>query len=254
MKLLKAAKGIYSYRNFHNLISLTNFLKVILSEEKSIKIPLRNGLSLSFRTGNLSDLIVAQYVFLKNHHHPTHQLRPNPIIIDLGANIGFTINDFNLLYPSSRVIGVELDANNYNICLANTSSLKNVKVYHCGIWHENTIVRYDANLKNDAFSINNGTGLNLDSLKEVEAITMNELLKREKIELVDYLKVDIEGAEKEIFSAKDLEWLKKINSINIEVHHKEDSETIKNALVRHGFRIVNQNMHWSSIIGTKSGE
>ncbi len=47
---------------------------------------------------------------------------------------------------------------------------------------------------------------------------MHTLIRENGIDRVGLLKIDIEGAEKDIFSAADLNWLKAVDRISVEVH------------------------------------
>lgn len=53
---------------------------------------------------------------------------------------------------------------------------------------------------------------------EVRAITVEDILERYALQRIDLLKIDIEGAELELFSAGDLTWLDRVDCIAIELH------------------------------------
>jgi hypothetical protein len=52
----------------------------------------------------------------------------------------------------------------------------------------------------------------------VEGYTMTEILDYSGFKRVDLLKVDIDGAERELFSMRDLSWLACVDAIAIEFH------------------------------------
>lgn len=67
--------------------------------------------------------------------------------------------------------------------------------------------------------------------KLFEVNSMNSLMETHTFESIDFLKIDIEGGEKEIFNSEaDLSWLKTVKVIAIEIHDKfecrEDIEAI----------------------------
>jgi hypothetical protein len=71
-----------------------------------------------------------------------------------------------------------------------------------------------------------------------EAVTIGELLKNSGYEKIDILKLDIEGAEKEIFSDGYEDWLGKVNIIIIELHdwyRPGCSEAVYSALNKYKF-------------------
>jgi FkbM family methyltransferase len=56
------------------------------------------------------------------------------------------------------------------------------------------------------------------STTTIESITIDQIVERYKWEHIDILKVDIEGAEKELFSSNYEHWLSRTSSIAIELH------------------------------------
>jgi len=84
-------------------------------------------------------------------------------------------------------------------------------------------------------AISNGTS------EEVEAITIDELFKQEKIEHCDLLKLDVEGSEIEILSSEGFKYVApKIDTLITERHNwsgrnpNQLNEALKNA----GFNIT----------------
>jgi FkbM family methyltransferase len=52
----------------------------------------------------------------------------------------------------------------------------------------------------------------------IPGITMDDLMRQFDISRVDLLKVDIEGAEKEVFGSGTTSWLDRVSTIAIELH------------------------------------
>jgi len=57
-----------------------------------------------------------------------------------------------------------------------------------------------------------------DGDQRVRAVTMETLMKENGISTIDFLKVDIEGAEKEVF--QNCTWIKNVRVIAIELHDR----------------------------------
>ena len=53
--------------------------------------------------------------------------------------------------------------------------------------------------------------------EKIESITIDDLISNHNLQEIDFLKVDIEGAEAELFSEK-TEWLNNVKVIAIELH------------------------------------
>ena len=72
---------------------------------------------------------------------------------------------------------------------------------------------------------------------------MNEVLARSGFPYADLLKVDIEGAEVELFRG-DLTWLDRTNAIAIEFHQDSRRESRFDAIMQeHGFDIDDSHRH-----------
>jgi len=55
---------------------------------------------------------------------------------------------------------------------------------------------------------------------DIESITIDEILMSKKIETIDVLKIDIEGAEKDLFEKNYENWLPKVKIIMVETHDR----------------------------------
>jgi FkbM family methyltransferase len=77
----------------------------------------------------------------------------------------------------------------------------------------------------------------------VEAITVSDLLKAHSIDKVSILKMDIEGAEEQVFTAPDLEWLDGVRVLLIEFHSRHGRQQILSLLRLRGFSV----RRWRSV-------
>ena len=149
----------------------------------------------------------------------------------------------------AKIIGVEMDRENFHLAKMNTASYKNVMIRHNAVWIENEIVKYNTNADVDAFAIGGPSG---DSkyMQQVEGVTIRRLLQEYKIQAVDYLKMDIEGAENSIFSHHDISWLNNVKSFNIELHNIPIAkvEEYLEMFRSYGFVAKKDNNHWSAIL------
>jgi FkbM family methyltransferase len=68
------------------------------------------------------------------------------------------------------------------------------------------------------------------STSTIKAVTINDILENATYEHIDILKLDVEGAEKEIFSANFQHWLNKTNIIILEIHERLKSECSQKVL------------------------
>jgi len=135
------------------------------------------------------------------------EIRKGDRVLDAGASVG----DFSLLAteavgPSGTVVSLEPDPYYYSILSEN---LQMNKIENC------TPLAL-------ALSSRTGTGLaflnKLESIKQIKTstITMKDLLKEMKLSHFDVIKLDVEGAEEEIFD--DVSWLSGVRDLVVETH------------------------------------
>lgn len=140
-----------------------------------------------------------------------------PLIIDCGSNIGLSIIYFKRLFPEARIIGFEPDNEIFNILKANISQfgLNKIELNQKAVWINNRPLYFK---KNGSVGGHIYGESDFNTI-EIETFRLKDLLN----ENVDFLKIDIEGAEFEIL--KDCEEnLKNVENIFVEYHsfHEED--------------------------------
>ncbi|MCF8321918.1 MAG: FkbM family methyltransferase [Flavobacterium sp.] len=143
----------------------------------------------------------------------------NPYIIDCGANIGMSVIYFKQLYPSASIIAFEADDYIFSFLEKNVKSygFENVELINKAVWNsEDTL----------SFLIEGGAGGRLEventlgNYKKVPCTSLKKYLIDRK---VDFLKIDIEGAEYEVL--KDIEnELYNVDAIFIEYHSIQDKK------------------------------
>jgi FkbM family methyltransferase len=151
--------------------------------------------------------------------------QPPRTIIDGGAYIGLSAIYFTLRYPGVRVVAVEASESNYNLLVRNTAAFPDIEPVHAALWPEpGSLILTDPGTGlwglqvQDAGKQENGQALpGGASTDSVRAITVPDILRDYHLERVGLLKVDIEGAEKELFGAP-APWLSAVDAICIELH------------------------------------
>ena len=145
---------------------------------------------------------------------------PQPVIIDCGANIGLSTLYFAVTYPASKIYAFEPDPTIFNLLQKNINDnqLSQVTLYNDAVWTENTVLSF-SNKGSEASQID-ATGL---SATKVNAIHLAKYLSQ--FEKIDFLKMDIEGAEFEV--VKDcVAALEKVQNFFLE-YHGTNSDTQK---------------------------
>ena len=147
-------------------------------------------------------------------------------IVDAGAHIGMASILFALKYPMARIIAIEPEPSNFAALLRNTAPYKTIIPIQAALWRadgEVTLGASNAHPKGAFQIVENGR-------QRVRAITMDTLMRETGILSIDLLKVDIEGAEIEVFES--CPWIRNVRVIAIELHDRVRpgcSSVVKNA-------------------------
>ncbi len=166
-----------------------------------------------------------------------------PIIYDAGANIGMSLIYFKMYYPKSQILAFEADTKTYQICLNNITEnqLENIQLENCALWNTKTVLKFYTD-KNSTAALNQGFFAKTDFYTEVPTELFSSYINRSEIKQIDFLKMDVEGAEKMVF--QDLvqnQSLGKILQMCIECHlingKTENLIDLLQALEAHHFKV-----------------
>jgi FkbM family methyltransferase len=169
-------------------------------------------------------------------------------IVDLGANIGFASLYLASVYPSARIFAIEPNGDNFELLKANLKDLileGRCVPMQAAVWSARKALTVDPQWLPDAY---NGYRLleqpsPQSAVDQVQGFTMEEILASSEFQQVDLLKVDIEGAEVELFR-NDLGWLAQVRAIAIEFHGRSRQECgFDQILSTHGFKICEEDSH-----------
>ena len=206
-----------------------------------------------FRPGT-TDLKVLLQTFHLKYHLPPIDLKPDCVIVDLGANVGYTMAHFAFLYPKSRIIAVELDKDNIEIASRNISFCQErCRLIHAAIWSTDGQVQYEGDGE-WGFHVLEGHPDIKSNAKQAPARTIDSIFEEYNLDTVHYLKIDIEGAEANVFQGP-MSWINHVQSMKIEVHpHFNPAATIENcmnALISYGFKCTKDNYHPQCVIAIR---
>lgn len=168
----------------------------------------------------------------------------SPLIIDGGSNVGLSVLYFKQLYPDSHVIAFEPDAQVFKILKANVikNKLSGVELVNSALWSSETILEF----MSEGADGGRVSQVNANADKyQVQAVRLRNYLTKP----VDFLKLDIEGAETEVIKdCQDL--LYNVKNLFVEYHsfiNKTQSlHIILNILFETGFRIHMHSQNSSS--------
>ncbi len=192
---------------------------------------------LNVRLGT-TDWYVLEEVFLDKVYEPLNHRRLTNVhnVLDLGANTGFTIRLWQILYPAARIVAVEPDGANLTMCKYN--ALKNaggeqLKFVQACVAGRARSVFLDRSTGAWRFSLSDVGG---PGAKPLPAITLPQILESCAIDgPIDLLKCDIEGSEEEVF-ADCRAWIANVRNLVVELHQPYSSERFFEDLRRAGGR------------------
>ena len=177
-----------------------------------------NGVATPFAYRKL-DAPIAKSIFEDEEYKlPLKSFLPE-LILDCGANIGCSAVYFANKYPAAQIYSVEPEKNNFKLLTFNTAFYENVHRRKSALWHKETFVR----VEDKGFGIAGFMTFETapDDPAALKTTTVSKLLAESGFDEIDLLKIDVEGAEKEIFSAPDVdEWLSKVKVLAIELHDR----------------------------------
>lgn len=197
----------------------------------------RNGLRIGVRAGT-SDLNVARAIFVDAVYLPRGMEIPEDgVVLDVGANIGCFALQAARLARRGRVIAWEPEPGNFGMLRDNLArngfdhalALPEAMSDAEG---ETTLHLSDATGNTTTHSLY-GAGARTVPARTT---TLAKVLEERKIDRVDYLKLDCEGAEPRILSSAPDELLRRIRKIAVEVNRPAEMAGPLERLRGLGFR------------------
>ncbi|MBM4229378.1 MAG: FkbM family methyltransferase [Gammaproteobacteria bacterium] len=202
------------------------------------------------RTGTSDRSAFNEVIVKRWYDHPFPGGQPR-LIIDAGANVGYASVRFAALYPKADIVAIEPDFENFELLEKNIAAYPQVKAMRCGVWPRSAaLVIENPTAKSWAFRVREAH----EGESGFPAVALNDLLDGYPSRCIDILKLDVEGAEKELFADdKCHDWLARTKMMFIELHDRIKpgcTEAMERALAPHKFSRLH---HGSNLILIRSG-
>jgi FkbM family methyltransferase len=163
-----------------------------------------------------SDRGVLHQVFVRRDHELPLAFEPKSIV-DAGANAGYASVFFANRFPRAKIVALEVAPGNFELLKLNTAKYGNVIPIQAGLWGRTAnLLIENPNDDECAFRVREV----MHSANTIPAITVPSLLEMFAEHHIDLLKMDIEGAELEVFAAQAGEWLEHIGVLMVELHDR----------------------------------
>lgn len=241
-------KFIPSYLREQNRIlnsSLSNSYEI--NSDNNAYIISKNNISYRIRKKS-TDFLVFEQVILNQEYKPFLELikkysqNKGLNLVDAGSNVGFASLYLNEHLNINRIVSIEPSKENIKNLKENfhSNSITNIHIYETGLWEKKTRLKLDTNFRDGREWSLRLIETNENDADGFDCISIENIFNDENIEIIDILKIDIEGGEKEVFKAfeKDNSILSKIKFIAIEIHDEvADRVKINTQLLNAGFEI-----------------
>ncbi len=192
---------------------------------------------------NTSDILVIWEIWRAGiYDDPRFPIREDFVVVDVGAHIGgFSIRAAQRA-PGGRVFAYEASGKNFSMLEANKklNKLQNLHIENAAVSDQRGKMKFFLPGENGALG-----SLLQDSnspSETVRTITLKNIFEEHDLKQINYLKMDVEGAEYNILAGCNEETLAKIQHIVMEYHEFQgDSRShrdLVNILQSHGFRVA----------------
>lgn len=192
-----------------------------------------------------SDIDVFSQIFIQKEYACLNELINVDLVIDCGANAGYSAAYFLSYFGNCHLIALEPDPDNFAMLQCNLAPYGNrAEPIQAGVWSRSTDLIIEDNPYRDGREWTRQVReCKLNSDNSISGVDIGTLLAGSNSKRISILKVDIEGAEAVVFSSNYESWLKLVDAIVIELHDDSDfgncKEIFFKAISREDFQITN---------------
>jgi FkbM family methyltransferase len=204
-------------------------------------IEFKNGVKCMIR--NKSDSIAFFEVFFLNTNNflDDFMIKGKDIVIDIGAHIGYFSIYSSQKAKNGKIFAFEPYNESYEMLIKNLriNHINNVIVQNLGVTKKSGM---DSLYLRKNYAIGNSMYKNTksDSKIDIKTISLQDIIKNNNIQKIDFLKLDCEGTEYEILLNLDHLILQKIDKIVAEMHPNIENfkiRDVKEFLISNGFDV-----------------
>ncbi len=128
--------------------------------------------------------------------------KPEPMLFDIGANIGQTVHKFRATFPRGQIHSFEPGQAAFRRLRDNCAKLSNVDLWNCAVgsipaqstFHENSSLDMSSFL-----SLRKSGWGTVEKTSVVDVICLDDFVSERGIDFIDVLKSDTQGFEAEVF-------------------------------------------------------
>ena len=161
-----------------------------------------------------TDVAAFEHVFI-NQEYGFDLKQPPSVIVDAGANAGMSAVYFAQRYPSATIFAIEPEPTSFEILRKNAKLYSQIVPLNLALWnHNDGVVIQDGGAGHWGMRVANS-----GAAKIIPSLTPADFIERHGITRVGLLKIDVEGAECEIFEDA-ANWIGRVDMICAELHDR----------------------------------
>lgn len=189
-----------------------------------------HGATIHYRPGT-SDQNLIYEILLKTGKKEEYWLPDNidaEVILDIGANIGIASTYLATRFPKARIFAFEPVPSNFNILKKNVGQFKNVQAFSVALGRDNgsfEMFASDTESNLGGFSFY-GAGSSVTQKVRVEVRSAESMMRELALDHADVIKIDTEGAEYDIITSLNKDFLSRVKWIYGELHGNRDFELL----------------------------
>ena len=176
---------------------------------------IRHPLYLRLRT---TDVAIYEEVLLRSQYAFSLPFVPKTIV-DAGANNGMASVYYANQYPDARIVAIEAEVSNFEMLVRNVTPYANIVPIHAALWNKDGQVAVEVpDWSENPFCKMSFVAREAEGA-QVRALTIPTLMNEMGMFCIDLLKVNIEGAEKEVFG-DGAHWMENVRCLAVELHDR----------------------------------
>jgi FkbM family methyltransferase len=184
-----------------------------------------------------SDFDVFCQIFAHREYRCLDDVADPQLIIDCGANVGYSAAYFLSRFPTARLIAVEPDPGNFQVLRDNLAPYgSRCTALATAVWSgPSELVPGDQQFRDGREWARTVRAANKGEQATMTAVDIGSLLSGSGAQRISILKVDIEGSETEVFSKNYEGWIDRVDNLVIEIHDQAAYEVVMKAIAGRGF-------------------
>ena len=200
----------------------------------------RNGTKCIIRNKSDSAVFLENFFLDSYTQEKGFDIKKNDLIIDVGGHVGYFTIYAAKKAKNGKIITFEPSKESFNVLKNNLkiNNIQNVIIENVGVGAKSGTAILNVDVTHDIGNSIFFSSKNSEK-EDIQITTIPEIVKKYKIESIDLLKLDCEGAEFEIILNLPSTILNTIKKISMEIHEIENFDIIdiEKFLVKNNFSV-----------------